>query len=165
VPHSHYPTADGRWIAIACTNDKIFARLAEAMNRPDLARSDNWGTLAARERDRAQVDETVGAWTQTMPRSELLKLCEAGQVPCGPVYSIDEIFEDPQYAARGNILHVDDPRVGPLAVPNLVPRLTETPGQVHWLGASLGAHNDEIYKGRLGLSEADLQRLRDASVI
>jgi succinyl-CoA:(S)-malate CoA-transferase subunit B len=163
VPHSHYPTKDGRWIAIACTNDKIFARLAEVMERPDLAHT--WGTLAARERDRALVDETVGAWTATHDRAALMALCEAAQVPCGPVYSIDEIFEDPHYAARGNILHADDSRAGPLAVPNLVPRLTDTPGKVNWLGAPLGAHNAEIYQGRLGLTEAEMERLSQAAVI
>ena len=52
-----------------------------------------------------------------------MKLCEASQVPCGPVYAIDEIFEDPHYAARENILRVEDPRVGTLAVPNLVPKV------------------------------------------
>ena len=163
VPHSHYPTKDARWIAIACTNDKIFARLAEAMQRPDLA--DRWATLAARERDRAEVDETVAAWTASLDRADLLKLCESAQVPCGPVYSIDEIFQDPHYAARENILRVDDPRVGNLAIPNLVPRLSETPGKVNWLGAELGAHNDEIYRGLLGLDDADLQRLKAESVI
>jgi crotonobetainyl-CoA:carnitine CoA-transferase CaiB-like acyl-CoA transferase len=163
VPHSHYPTKDGRWIAIACTNDKIFARLAEAMRRPDLAES--WSTLAARERDRAAVDETVGAWTATMDRADLMHLCETNQVPCGPVYSIDEIFEDPQYAARGNILRMQDPRMGELAVPNLVPRLTETPGKVNWLGMELGAHNQEIYQGRLGLTDEEMERLRAAGVM
>jgi succinyl-CoA:(S)-malate CoA-transferase subunit B len=163
VPHSHYPTKDGSWAAIACTNDKIFSRLAEAMGRPDLAES--WATLAARERDRAAVDETVGAWTATMKRADLLAICEANQVPCGPVYAIDEIFEDPHYAARGNILRVHDPRAGALAVPNLVPRLTETPGAVNWLGAALGAHNAEIYQGRLGLSEQAMERLKETGVI
>jgi crotonobetainyl-CoA:carnitine CoA-transferase CaiB-like acyl-CoA transferase len=163
VPHSHYPTKDARWIAIACTNDKIFARLAEAMQRPDLA--DRWSMLAARERDRAEVDETVAAWTAGLDRADLLKLCESAQVPCGPVYSIDEIFQDPHYAARENILRVDDPRVGNLAIPNLVPRLSETPGKVNWLGAELGAHNDEIYRGLLGLDDAELQRLKAESVI
>jgi succinyl-CoA:(S)-malate CoA-transferase subunit B len=163
VPHSHYPTRDQRWIAIACTNDKIFARLAEAMERPDLAT--RWAKLAAREADRAEVDETVGAWTSRFDRADLLKMCEASQVPCGPVYSIDEIFEDPQYAARENILWVDDPRVGKLAVPNLVPKLSATPGKVNFLGVELGAHNEEIYRGLLGLDEAELQRLKDAAVI
>src|SRR5271163_259403 len=163
VPHSHYPTRDGRWIAIACTNDKIFARLAEAMGRPDLAEA--WGTLAARERDRAAVDDTVGAWTVTMDRAGLMAVCERAQVPCGPVYSVDEIFDDPHYAARGNILRMQEPRVGELAVPNLVPRLTETPGKVNWLGAELGAHNEEIYQGRLGLSADDMRRLQASGVI
>jgi succinyl-CoA:(S)-malate CoA-transferase subunit B len=165
VPHSHYPTKDGRWIAIACTNDKIFARLAAAMEQPELAAPDRWGTLAARERDRAQVDEAVSAWTMTMDRADLMQRCEAAQVPCGPVYAIDEIFEDPHYAARGNILRVPDSRAGALAVPNLVPRLSDTPGQVKWLGPELGAHNQEIYQGRLGLSDAELAALQQAGVI
>ena len=111
------------------------------------------------------VDETVGAWTARFDRADLMKVCETSQVPCGPVYSIDEIFEDPQYAARENILRVDDPRIGELAVPNLVPKLSATPGKVNWLGAELGAHNDEIYREMLGLDDAELQRLKDAAVI
>ncbi len=165
VPHSHYPTKDGRWIAIACTNDKIFSRLAEAMGRPDLAGLESWGPLAHRERDREKVDETVAAWTATYDRTDLMQVCETNQVPCGPVYAIDEIFEDPHYAARGNILRVQDPRVGELAVPNLVPRLSETPGAVHWLGEALGAHNDEIYRGMLGLDDVEMARLRDIGAI
>jgi crotonobetainyl-CoA:carnitine CoA-transferase CaiB-like acyl-CoA transferase len=165
VPHSHYPTRDGRWIAIACTNDKIFARLAEAMGRPELAGDDRWGRLAAREADRALVDETVAAWTAQYDRADLMRMCEQSQVPCGPVYAIDEIFEDPQYVARENILRVRDPRLGEVAVPNLVPRLSDTPGQVKWLGAELGAHNQEVYQGLLGLDAAELRRLREAGVI
>jgi succinyl-CoA:(S)-malate CoA-transferase subunit B len=165
VPHSHYPTKDGRWIAIACTNDKIFARLAEAMGRPDLADPCRWGLLAARERDRAEVDETVGAWTVTMERADLMHTCEAAQVPCGPLYSIDEIFEDPHYQSRGNILHMQDPRAGELAVPNVMPRLGGTPGRVNWLGQKLGSHNAEIYRDRLGLTDEDLARLRSSGVI
>jgi crotonobetainyl-CoA:carnitine CoA-transferase CaiB-like acyl-CoA transferase len=86
-------------------------------------------------------------------------------VPCGPVYAIDEIFDDPHYAARGNILRMHDNRVGELAVPNLVPRLSETPGAVKWLGPALGAHNDEIYRGMLGLDDTELSRLQKAGVV
>ena len=100
-----------------------------------------------------------------MDRADLMAACERSQVPCGPVYAIDEIFEDPQYAARGNILRMQDPRVGELAVPNLVPRLTETPGKVNWLGMELGAHNTEIYQERLGLTAEDMDRLQTDGVI
>ena len=112
VPHSHYPTKDGRWIAIACTSDKIFARLAAAMGASELAGDGKWGTFRRREAERELVDAYVAAWTARHDRDELMRLCEAAQVPCGPVYAIDEIFEDPQYQARENIVHVKDDRVG-----------------------------------------------------
>jgi crotonobetainyl-CoA:carnitine CoA-transferase CaiB-like acyl-CoA transferase len=165
VPHSHYPTKDGRWIAIACTNDKIYARLTVAMGQPHLSQPEHWGTLANRERDRAKVDEHVTAWTSRHDRADLLRMCEEAQVPCGPIYSIDEIFEDPQYQSRGNILRMHDDRVGDLPIPNLVPRLSDTPGSVKWLGPDLGEHNDELFKGVLGMSDDELRRLAAEGVI
>ncbi|NMJ41443.1 CoA transferase [Roseomonas sp. JC162] len=165
VPHSHYPTKDDRWIAIACTSDKIFSRLAEAMGVPEWADDGKWGTIRQRDADRAQVDEYVGNWTSQYTRDEVLALCEKFQVPCGPVYGIDEIFEDPQYKARENIAWVKDERVGELAVPNVVPRLSETPGRVKWLGPSKGAHEDHVYKERLGLDDAEIARLKALEVL
>lgn len=165
VPHSHYPTKDNRWIAIACTSDKIFARLAEAMGEPELAGEDKWGLIASRERDRAEVDAHVGRWTATMTRDQALTTCERFQVPCGPVYAIDEIFEDPHYKARENIAFVRDERAGELALPNVVPRLTETPGHIAWVGPALGQHNQEILEGLLGLSKQRVAELRAAGVV
>lgn len=165
VPHSHYPTKDGRWVAIACTSDKIFERLAQAMGVPEFGGTGKWGTITQREAERAQVDDYVGAWSAQYTRDEVLRRCEEHQVPCGPVYAIDEIFEDPQYAARGNIVHFKDERVGEYAVPNVVPRLTDTPGGIDRLGPSLGEHNDEVYRKRLGLSEERIEALMRAGVI
>lgn len=165
VPHSHYPTKDNRWIAIACTSDKIFARLAAAMGAPALGGDGKWGTIREREAARAEVDAYVGAWTSSLTRDELLQTCEEEQVPCGPVYAIDEIFEDPHYKARGNILMMQDPRIGELAIPNLVPRLSETPGEVKWLGPAIGEHNGEIYRDWLKLSDAEMEALTAARVI
>ena len=165
VPHSHYPTRDKRWMAIACTSDKIFARLAEAMGRNDLAHDDTWGRFANREKDRAKVDAFVADWTQTFDRAELMEVCDKFQVPCGPVLAIDEIFADPHYKARENIKIMNDQRAGELAVPNVCPRLSDTPGSVDWLGPALGAHTDEIYKGLLGLTDVELDTLRANGVI
>lgn len=165
VPHSHYPTRDGRWIAIACTSDKIFERLAKLMGCPEVAGDGKYGTFPQREAQREAADQMVADWTGQYDRDELLKLCEQGQVPCGPVCSIDEIFEDPQYRARENILHVKDERIGELAIPNVVPRLSETPGKVKWLGRSLGEHNEEIYRDLLGLSDQRINELTEKGVI
>lgn len=144
VPHSHYPTRDGKWVAIACTNDKIFGRLAEVMDRMDVTGEGIYGTITKREARRAEVDAFVSHWTSGMTRDEVLAACEAGQVPCGPVYGIDEIFEDPQYAARGNLVRIEDERAGELVLPAVCPRLSETPGRIRWAGRALGADNDSV---------------------
>jgi crotonobetainyl-CoA:carnitine CoA-transferase CaiB-like acyl-CoA transferase len=164
VPHSHYPTRDGRWVAIACTNDKIFERLARLMGRPELAGDGLYGTIARREAARAEVDAMVGAWTGARDRAEVLGLCAEAQVPCGPVYAVDEIFDDPHYAARGNIATVDT-RIGPLAVANVMPRLTGTPGAIDWAGKPLGADNAAVWGDLLGLSEAEITALVHKGVI
>ncbi len=165
VPHSHYPTKDNRWVAIACTNDKIFARLAVVMGRSDVAGDGIYGTLAQREAARVEVDQFVTDWTLQHDRNEVTDLCGKGEVPCGPVYAIDEIFEDPHYAARENIKEVKDPRIGSVRVPNVVPRLTATPGGIDHLGPSLGQDSEDVYQQLLGLKEAEIADLRERGVI
>jgi len=150
VPHSHYPTSDGLWVAIACTNDKIFARLTAIMGRMDVTGDGIYGTIAKREARRAEVDAFVTHWTSAMTRDAVLAACDAGQVPCGPVYSIEEIFSDPHYRARENLIEIDDPRAGALTLPNVCPRLSETPGKLRWAGRALGADNDEVRADWLG---------------
>src|SRR5262249_61583208 len=93
--------------------------------------------------------------TQQHSLAELIERCHAFEVPCGPVNSIAEIFADPHYRARENIAFVKDPRVGEIAMPNVCPRLSDTPGSIEWLGPRLGAHNGEVYGGLLGPSEGE----------
>lgn len=165
VPHSHYPTKDDKWVAIACTSDKIFERLALAMGVPEFGGDGKWGTITQREAERSIVDDFVGAWSSTLTREQVLSTCESFQVPCGSVYSIDEIFVDPQYAARENIKYMKDAFGQEHAIPNLVPRLTDTPGKIRSLGPSLGQHNDEVFRGRLGLSAERIAELVNKGVI
>lgn len=165
VPHSHYPTKDEKWIAIACTSDKIFERLATAMGVPEFGGEGKWGTIKQRDADRENVDNYVTEWTLKFNRDEVISICEQFQVPCGPVYSIDEIFEDPQYKARENIVYIKDAHGREHAVPNVVPRLSETPGGIKSLGPTLGQHNDEVFRERLGLSEERIAELKEKGVI
>jgi crotonobetainyl-CoA:carnitine CoA-transferase CaiB-like acyl-CoA transferase len=165
VPHSHYPTKDGKWIAIACTSDKIFARLAQLQGEPALAGEGKWGKVKNRERCRAEVDAWVAQWTRNCDLEELVASCSKFDVPCAPVHSIAEMFKDPQFKARENITYFKDPRIGEMAMPNVCPRLSDTPGSIEWLGPELGQHNEEVYLGLLGMSDAELHRCRERGII
>ena len=90
--------------------------------------------------------------------------CAKGDVPASLIFSIADIFENPQYRARGNI-KMTESRAGPIAVPDVVPRLSGTPGEIRWLGGELGAQNDEIFRKLLGVSDAEMRELRSTGVI
>jgi crotonobetainyl-CoA:carnitine CoA-transferase CaiB-like acyl-CoA transferase len=163
VPHSHYQTATGEWVALACTSDKMFERFAALIGQPGLA--ERYPTSADRVQHRAEVNAIVAGWIGRHPLKEVIALTQEGEVPCAQIYSIREIFEDPQYAARGNLMHVQDPRVGELVIPAAVPRMSRTPPQFRHTGRALGADNAQVYQELLGLDDARLQALKSEGVI
>jgi crotonobetainyl-CoA:carnitine CoA-transferase CaiB-like acyl-CoA transferase len=164
VPHNHYQARDGRWLAIACTNDRMFARLAAAMGRPELARE--FPTMAARLERRRELDALVQRWVGAAPAPEVLARLDAAEVPCGPVASVRDLFQDPHVQARENILAIPSPLGGLLSMVGVVPRLTASPGRVDSAGpVEAGAHNEEIYCGRLGLSRDELRALAARGVV
>ena len=165
VPHSHYPSKDGHWIAIACTSDKMFARLAAAMGQPELAEDERYATTAARVERREEVNELVASWTATLDREPLLAHLQQGEVPSGSIQSIADIFEDPQFAARENIVKVGDHRSDPISIPATMPLLSKTPGRIEHLGPALGEHNEEIYQDLLGLDAAAVADLQQQKII
>ena len=166
VPHNHYRSRDERWIAIACTNDRMFVRLLRAMGRPDLTGDPRMTTTPARLAHRALVDELVAAWVAERDAAKALAALEAAEVPSSLVASVRDLFEDAHVRARGNIVSLALPLLGQLAMPGVVPRLSLTPGQIEGAGPSRpGAHNEEIYGGKLGLSNADMTGLRERGVI
>ena len=166
VPHNHFLTRDGRWIAIACTNDRMFARLLQAMERTDLTGDPRMTTTPARLAHRALVDELVAGWVAARDASDALAALEAAEVPSSLVASVRDLFEDAHVQARENIVSVALPLLGRLAMPGVVPRLTLTPGRIDAAGPSRpGEHNEEIYGGRLGLSREALARLAERGVI
>ena len=165
-PYGHFPTKDGKWVAIACTTDKMFARLAEAMGRPELASSSLYGEQKTRLDNRSDVNEIVRDWCGSLTRAELLERCYAHDAPAGPLNNIADIFGDRQFHARRNLVAFDIGDQGETVIlPNVIPRLSETPGRIDSLGPALGEHTDEVLKGLLGLGEDDLASLREKRVI
>jgi len=163
APHSHYRTGSGEWVALACTNDKMFERLAAVMGQPELAAQ--YPTSAIRVENRARINAIVAQWVGARTLAEVIAATAQGGVPCGQIYSIQDIFADEQYRARGNLLKVQDPRVGELVVPAPVPRLSETPAAFRHAGQALGADNDEVYAQLLGMTTEQIAAARAAGVI
>lgn len=165
-PYGHFPTKDGKWVAIACTTDKLFARLAEAMGRPELASHSLYGEKKTRLENRQDVNEIVRDWCGSLPRDEILARCTANGAPVGPLNSIADIFGDRQFHARRNLVAIDDADRGETyIVPNVIPRLSKTPGRIAHLGPRLGQHTDEVLQDLLGLSDQELNELRTQRVI
>ena len=164
-PHGHFQCSDDKWVAIACTNNKMFNRLAVAMGQPELAAADRYQTVQSRLQDEHTVNDIVQNWAGALTQAEVQTACNAGEVPCGAVMSIADIATDPQYAARKTLTDMMVEGVGMLPFPSPLPRLSETPGQLNSLGPKLGSSNAAIYRELLGLSETDLAQLKNDGVI
>jgi crotonobetainyl-CoA:carnitine CoA-transferase CaiB-like acyl-CoA transferase len=164
-PHGHFRTADDKWIAIACTTDKMFERLSVAMGQPHLSSSSLFGDQRQRLAARDQVNQIVIDWVGARTRDEVLRLCLEEEVPAGKVNSIADIFEDEQFAARGNLARITEALVGEVVVPGVVPTLSATPGRITNLGPTLGNATDQVMRELLGLADAELRRLHAQKII
>jgi len=165
VPHGHFRTKDDRWIAIACTTDKMFERLAVAMGQPELSASGVYGDQRKRLAARDTVNAMVTEWVASLDRDEVLRVCLDEEVPVGKVNSIADIFEDEHFQARGNLAHIIDEELGEVVVPGVVPTLSATPGRIDSLGPTLGNATDAVMRELLGLTAAELQRLHQHKII
>jgi formyl-CoA transferase len=158
APSNVYPTADGQTVLIAANQDTVFTRLAALIGQPELAGDERYATHGARGRHQEALDDLISTWSAGHDAEELLALLHEGGVPAGRTYRAQDMLSDPHFAARASIVRVPDPTFGELAMQNVAPHLSETPGQVRWTGPALGQHNDEVY-GALGLDAAQLDRL------
>jgi crotonobetainyl-CoA:carnitine CoA-transferase CaiB-like acyl-CoA transferase len=165
VPHSHYKTRDGSWVALACSNDRMWQRLTSAMNRPELARDPRYAHMKARDDRRDEVNTLVSDWVGSLHVDEVLDACDRCEAPCGKLLNIADIFRDRQFIARKNLAELCDPRAGSLVLPSPIPRLSRTPPELRSAGPALGASNGEILGGLLGLSSSDQDELKRRGVI
>jgi crotonobetainyl-CoA:carnitine CoA-transferase CaiB-like acyl-CoA transferase len=165
VPTNTYPCSDGKFVIIGGNGDSIFQRLMQAIGRDDLARDPRLAKNPGRVTHEAEIDAAIEAFTSQRPYAEVYEVLTRAEVPAGPIHSIADIAEDPQFAARAMFDRVHLPDGSALKVPAYVPKLEATPGTTEWAGPTLGAHNQEVYGGLLGLAEDELVALEKARVI
>jgi crotonobetainyl-CoA:carnitine CoA-transferase CaiB-like acyl-CoA transferase len=165
APRNAYCTRDGRWLGLSASSQSIAERVMHLVGHPEVVSEPWFGDHNGRVEHQALLDEHIGRWIAERDYAEVLEAFEAQHAVIGPIYSIADIFDDPQYRARDTITTVEDPKIGTARVQNAIPRLTDTPGRVRHLGGDLGQDNRSVLIGELGHSEADIERLRQAGVV
>jgi len=165
APSNVYPTSDGDLVLIAANQNSVFRRLAGVMGRPELADDERYATHGARGAHMAELDDLISAWTATVTAGDLLDALHAGGVPAGRIYRARDMLADPHFAAREAIVRLAHPELGDVPMQGVFPRLSSTPGRVRHLGPELGEHNDEVYRGLLGLGDNEMEELTAGGVI
>lgn len=165
APNSLYRSRDDSYVLIAANNDAIFGRLAAAMGHADWATDERYATQIERGKRVDEMDAMVEAWTSQRDAAEIVARMQEAGVPVAKVYTIADIFADPHFAARGMLAKVPHPRLGEVVLPGIVPRLSDTPGEIREAGHLLGADTDAVLAETLGLGEERIAALRQAGVI
>jgi len=164
-PRNTYETRDGRWIGISASSQRTFERLASAMGMPDLITDSRFADNSSRCANDVALDTRIAAWFRERDCDSIMALFEKAEVVAGPVLDIRDIFKDPHYIARENIVSVPDGDFGRVRMQGVTPKFARTPGEVRHSGGALGADNRSIFIDELGLSESEFSALQSEGVI
>ena len=164
APYNVFTTADGH-VAIHVVTEGHWQKLLTAMGREDLKDDPRFATMTTRAQHMAETEAVVTAWTSKLPKAEVFAATRRHRIPCAPVRTAPEVMNDPHMHARGMLERIDHPELGNIVVPTTPLRLHGADKVATIPSSTIGQHNDEIYGGWLGLTEAELTDLRQAGVI
>lgn len=166
APAGAFQCQDGKWVILVTSTDRTFARLAEAIGRPDLLSDPRFDSNPHRVQHRDETLAMVQEWFSQQPYERVMKLLDDKGVPVSPIPSMADIFEDPHYRARESLVQIEHPVLGKVTMPGVIPKFSATPGAVRFPGpVAIGTHNREIYQDELGLSSEEMEALQAEEVI
>ena len=164
VPTNTYRCSDGKFIIIGANGDSIFKRLCNVMGRPEMGDDPRFADNAGRVDNEPEIDAAIAEWLTALDSETALQLLDGVSVPSGPIYSVADMFADEHFKARGLFEEVEY-NGKKLKIPAMIPKLSRTPGRTDWPGPEVGAFNDEIFGGLLGLSDEARRKLADDGII
>ncbi|WP_312340034.1 CaiB/BaiF CoA transferase family protein [Anaerospora hongkongensis] len=164
-PSGTFKTKDDKWVVLVCSTDRTFEYFAHGIGRSDLLEDNRFNTNGARVKNNMLVEEIVIDWMSRHEYQEVKAILDKAGAPMSLVYSMEDIFEDPHYAARENIIEIEHPDFGTIKMPCVVPKLSAMPGKVKWGGPKLGAHNQDVYENLLGLTPEEIGDLKKREII
>lgn len=164
VPTNTYLCADGKYVVIGGNGDSIYKRLMVCAGREDLANDGRMADNAGRVKHESKIDDALSEWTTKHTASQVLEFLADAAVPSGPIYSVEDMFNDPHYRARELFESVEYSQ-GEIEVAAIHPRLSDTPGRTDRGGPDLGEHTAEVLQTYLGLDDQELSALRAESIV
>lgn len=166
APYDCFQAKDG-YLVVGVGNSQLFRNLVAAMGMPELGRDPRFKSPPARLERHDEVNRLVADWVKERTVAEVMRVLgpEGANVPCAPVMTLDRLLSDPHMRAREMVVELRHDKLGPIPMPGVPFKLSESPGHVEHLGPELGQHNDEIYRGLLGLSDEELNRLQAEGVV
>ncbi|NDB68728.1 MAG: CoA transferase [Methylocystaceae bacterium] len=165
APRNTYSTKDGRWVALSASAPSIVKRVLTLTGGEQVAADPRFQTAADRVKHIEEIDAIVGGWISRHTLDEVLKIFEEYEGAVAPVYDIAQIFEDPHFKARNDLISVPDAELGTVKMQNAFPFMSRTPGQVRHAGQPLGYETKDILQDELGLSDDDIADLKKRGVI
>jgi crotonobetainyl-CoA:carnitine CoA-transferase CaiB-like acyl-CoA transferase len=165
APRNAYQAKDGKWLGVSASAQSIAERVMTLVGRPELTEEPWFGDHTGRLEHQDELDDAISAWIAERDSDEVVRAFEEVHAAIAPVLSIDEIVLDPQFIARDTITEVEHPKLGPLQMQNVIPRLVETPGRIRWPGPELGSSNEAVLRDELGLTEEQIAALVEMGVV
>ena len=165
APRNTYRTRDGRWVAVSTSAQSIAERVLRLVGHPEVIPEPWFQSGKGRAEHVEVLDGWVSAWIGERDLQDVMAAFEAAGAAATPIYDVSDVMADPQYAALGSITTVEDEELGPVRMQNVLFRMTETPGEIRHTGRRLGADNEDVYLGLLGMSREEYDALRERHVI
>lgn len=163
-PRNTYRTKDAKWVAMSSASTSIAERVMRLVRHPEVIDEPWFSTGMGRAQHDDILDAHVASWIKERTRDEVIDAFTAADAAIAPVYTVDELMDDPQIKALDAITTVNDPDLGPLRMQNVVARLSETPGSIRSTGRSLGADTDQILAS-LGIDATRIDELKERGIV
>jgi len=165
VPRNIYKTRDARWITVSSSTNNLALRVLRMIGGDALAGDERFSTEAARSRNADVLDAIVERWVGERTLEEAMEQFERHDAAAAPTYDIAQIFSEPQFRATESLIAVEDEDLGTVHMPNLVPRLSETPGSVAFPGRRIGQDTRDVLRTKTSLSDEQIAELERLGVI
>jgi crotonobetainyl-CoA:carnitine CoA-transferase CaiB-like acyl-CoA transferase len=165
APRNTYRTRDGQWLAVSTSAQSIAERVMTLVGHPEVIDLPWFSSGETRAQHADELDEMVGGWIAARDADEVVKVFVEAHAAVASVYDVSDVFEDPQYQALDTVTTVEDADLGPLRMPNVLYRLSETPGQIRFTGRAHGADTTDVLGELAGLEPAAVAQLHDQGVV